>query len=284
MSYIPGTEANRESRVEHDQDASTHTVGSAAGMGSASQQSHVGMAKQGGTHGQSDAYNPLSSSQSRAPASASTGTGNSYASHGSGAAGQEGSYGQAHTASGLSQNAGTPQLSSGYGSSTAAGDAAEGTGHRVYGEESQGTGVLGKLKAAVGVGSGADTAPGAHSSWSTSQNPAFDCDTPRSGVGAPTAFTEAQPTGQRHTTLSNAPPSASWGSAAQTYAPMQAESGEAAPCKLLDVLQHLGLAALCKILMGGACLNMQARCRLCCLAAKFSVCTLCCRQVVLKFL
>ena len=232
MSYIPGTQANRESRAEHDQ-------GSAVSMGSASQQPHVGEAKQGGAA-------------------------SLYPSHNSNTAGQESSYGQAHTGSGLSQNSGPPQLSSGYGSSAATGDTAEGTGHRVYGEESQGTGVLGKLKAAVGVGSGADSAPGAHSSWSTSQNPAFDSDTPRSGVGAPTAFTEAQPTGQRHTRLSAAPPSASWGSAAQTYAPTQAVSGEAAPSQVVR----------CPVTSWACCLGQEShqwltgRCtshaRLCC--------------------
>ena len=234
-SYIPGTAANRESRAEHGQAGSTGTVGPAAGMEPASQQLPVEEAKHGEPYAQADTHNPLSSSQTRAPASASTGAGKSLASHSPPGAAQEGNHAQAYTGSGLSQTSAAPQLSSEYGGSAAARDTPEGTGHRVYGEaaESQGTGIFGRLKAAVGAGSGAgsgaDTAPGAHSSWSTSQNPAFDSDTPRSGVGvAPTAFTEAQPTDQRRS-LFNAPPSASWGSSAQTasHAPTQTLSGGA---------------------------------------------------------
>lgn len=230
MSYIPGTEANRESHAEHGQAASTGTVGTAAGMESANQQSPVEEAKRGESYGQSDTSRPLSSSQSRAPVSASTGAGESFARHSPSGAAHNDNHAQAYTGSGLSQSSTAPQLSGEYGSSAAPRETPEGTGHRVYGAaaESQGTGAFGKLKAAVGAGSGAASAPGAHSSWSTSQNPAFDSDTPRSGVGAPTAFTEAQPVGQRRS-LSDVPPSASWGSSAQTasFAPTQTPSGKA---------------------------------------------------------
>ena len=219
MSYIPGTEANRESRAEHGQSPSTFSSSNNTGSN---------------TGGGLTSYIPGTEANRE-----------SRAEHAQAA--QQGNPAQTLTGSGLSQHnpaQAAPQVSSEYGSSAAALNAPAGTGHRVYGKaaETQGTGVLGKLKAAVGVSSGADTAPGAHSSWSTSQNPAFDSDTPRSSVGAPTAFTEAQPTGHRRS-LSNAPPSASWGSSAQTasYAPTQALSGGplASQAMLLEVLVWL---------------------------------------------
>ena len=215
-SYIPGTEANRETHSEQaqQQPAMTGSLGTATGMGtaaSASQRPAVQAPYQGS---QSNLPNPFATAQARAPPSGSTGTAASYAS-------QRGNDGPAYTASGMSQESPAVQHSSELSSrSAAAGHTAEG----------QGTGLMGKLKAATGMGGGEGTELGGSSSWSTNQNPTFDSDTPRSAVGAVpvTAFTEAEPISHRRTTVSDLPPSASWGSSDQTatYAATQAEPGK----------------------------------------------------------
>ena len=67
----------------------------------------------------------------------------------------------------------------------------------------QGTGIVDKLKTAVGIGN----EPSTHAGFSSSTNPVYGSDSPRSAVGVGVGPT-LQPTRSR---LSNAPPSASWG-------------------------------------------------------------------------
>jgi len=72
------------------------------------------------------------------------------------------------------------------------------------------TGIVDKLKSAVGVGSGTTDSTEAvtGSGFSASSNPIYDSDTPRSGAGIQTTRT-----------LQPAPPSASWGTAKTSYVP-----------------------------------------------------------------
>ena len=82
--------------------------------------------------------------------------------------------------------------------------------------QGQGTGVVDKLKSAVGLGSSTNdsTEPTvARSGFSASSNPIYESDTPRSGAGIQTTRT-----------LQAAPPSASWGTAKTSYAPTTAVS------------------------------------------------------------
>ena len=76
--------------------------------------------------------------------------------------------------------------------------------------QGQGTGIVDKLKSAVGIGSGTTDSTEAvtGSGFSASSNPIYDSDTPRSGAGY-----------QITRTLQPAPPSASWGTAKTSYAP-----------------------------------------------------------------
>ena len=76
--------------------------------------------------------------------------------------------------------------------------------------QGQGTGIVDKLKSAVGIGSGTTDSTEAvtGSGFSASSNPIYDSDTPRSGAGIQTTRT-----------LQPAPPSASWGTAKTSYAP-----------------------------------------------------------------
>ena len=75
--------------------------------------------------------------------------------------------------------------------------------------QGQGTGIVDRLKSAVGIGSGTTDSTEAvtGSGFSASSNPIYDSDTPRSGAGYQTR------------TLQPAPPSASWGTAKTSYAP-----------------------------------------------------------------
>ncbi len=76
--------------------------------------------------------------------------------------------------------------------------------------QGQGTGIVDKLKSAVGIGSSTTDSTEAvtGSGFSASSNPIYDSDTPRSGAGYQTTRT-----------LQPAPPSASWGTAKTSYAP-----------------------------------------------------------------
>ena len=132
------------------------------------------------------------------------------------AGGQNVSHDEATRGSGLSQEATTAQ------------DSKHGSSNEPV-TQGRDSGIMGKLKAAAGMGSNAGTEGVSRSDWSTSHNPTFDSDTPRSGVAGSTAFTGSQQ--QLTKRLSDAPPSASWGSSAQTasYAPAQTVSHGADP-------------------------------------------------------
>ena len=208
----------------HDQGVSTvDKLKSALGLGSnsaaASSPTSSGTASRAApasqpeydSHAQAGGHSELST-QSGGPASGSVNVADSSLSHPTQAGAQEPAYGGAYSGSGQAEQRGAGQYGSQYSSSTVPSDST------TKGQTS--TGVLGKLKAAVGVGSAADTDGGVtRSDWSSSHNPTFDSDTPRSGVAGdtPAPFAGSQLT----KSLSEVPPSASWGSSAQTasYAP-----------------------------------------------------------------
>ena len=192
---------------------SGRAFGTATSTGSASQSEPVQEHRYGQPYAESDRDNAQTAFQSQGPISSSNQVADSSISQPTQAGTQDMSYGQASRGSDLSQQ----EHGSRYGSSS------EPT------TQDQDTGVLGKLKAAVGMGGAADTEGVSRSDWSTSHNPTFDSDTPRSGVAGSTAFTE--PPQQLTKRLSDAPPSASWGSSAQTatYAPAETLSHGAYP-------------------------------------------------------
>lgn len=123
------------------------------------------------------------------------------------ASAQEHKYGQPYGESEMFQKLSAPQQDSASSDQYTRSNTGYTDGSQTQG---QGTGLVDKLKSAVGIGSGTTDSTEAvtGSGFSASHNPIYDSDTPRSGAGYQTTRT-----------LQPAPPSASWGTAKTSYAP-----------------------------------------------------------------